>query len=47
MMSAGDPSILYSRPLAAVMLFLTLLILIGPLFRRFSAWRLRMSEQEG
>lgn len=46
MMSAGDVSILYSRPLAAVMLFLTLLILIGPMFRRFSAWRLRMSEQE-
>jgi putative tricarboxylic transport membrane protein len=46
MMSAGDPSILYSRPLAAVMLFLAFLVLIGPMFRRFSAWRLKMSEQE-
>lgn len=46
MMSRGDVSILYSRPLAATMLVLTVLILIGPLFRRVNAWRLQAAEQE-
>jgi putative tricarboxylic transport membrane protein len=46
MMSAGDVSILYSRPLALAMLFLAALILIAPLFRRINAWRLQASEQE-
>jgi len=46
MMSNGDISILYSRPLSAVMLALSVVILVGPLFRRFDAWRLKVSEQE-
>jgi putative tricarboxylic transport membrane protein len=46
MMSGGQISILYSRPLAAVMLLLTALILIGPLFRRVDVWRLKAAEQE-
>jgi putative tricarboxylic transport membrane protein len=46
MMSQGDVSILYSRPLAAVMLLLTVLVLIGPMFRRLNTWRLQAAEQE-
>ena len=45
MMSNGDISILYSRPLAATMLLFTAAILIGPLFRHVNAWRLRAAEQ--
>lgn len=46
MMSSGNISILYSRPLAAGMLVLTALILIGPMFRRINAWRVQAAEQE-
>lgn len=46
MMSNGDISILYSRPLAATMLLLTAAILVGPMFRQFNTWRLRATEQE-
>jgi putative tricarboxylic transport membrane protein len=41
MMSQGDPSILVSRPISATMLFLTLLILIAPLYRKANAWRVK------
>jgi putative tricarboxylic transport membrane protein len=41
MMSQGDLSILVSRPISATMLFLTVLILIVPLFRRANAWRVK------
>jgi putative tricarboxylic transport membrane protein len=41
MMSQGDLSILVSRPISATMLFLTVLILIAPLFRRANAWRVK------
>jgi putative tricarboxylic transport membrane protein len=41
MMSQGDPTILVSRPISAVMLALAVLILISPLFRRANAWRVR------
>jgi len=41
MMSQGDLSILVSRPISATMLFLTVLILIAPLFRKANAWRVR------
>jgi putative tricarboxylic transport membrane protein len=41
MMSDGSLSILVSRPVSAVMLSLTLLILLIPLFNRFNAWRLK------
>ncbi|MBI4194420.1 MAG: tripartite tricarboxylate transporter permease [Betaproteobacteria bacterium] len=47
MMSAGDVSILYTRPLALVMLVLTAAVLVGPLFRRMAKWRLKVAEQEG
>ena len=46
MMSKGDVSILYSRPLAAIMLILAVLVLIGPLFRRFELWRVNAAEQD-
>jgi putative tricarboxylic transport membrane protein len=46
MMSNGDVSILYSRPLAATMLLLTAAILVGPLFRKINNWRLKAAEQE-
>jgi len=45
MMSNGDISILYSRPLAATMLLFTAAILIGPLFRQLNTWRLKAAEQ--
>ncbi|HXV11369.1 MAG TPA: tripartite tricarboxylate transporter permease [Burkholderiales bacterium] len=45
MMSNGDVSILYSRPLAATMLLFTAAILIGPLFRQVNTWRLKAAEQ--
>jgi len=41
MMSQGDLSILVSRPISATMLFLTVLVLIAPLFRRANAWRVK------
>jgi putative tricarboxylic transport membrane protein len=41
MMSDGHLSILVSRPVSAVMLSLTLLILLIPLFNKFNAWRLK------
>ena len=41
MMSQGDLSILVSRPISATMLFLAVLILIAPLFRRANAWRVK------
>src|SRR5262245_43055291 len=44
MMSQGSLSILVSRPIAAVMLSLALLILLIPLFGKFNAWRLRALE---
>jgi putative tricarboxylic transport membrane protein len=41
MMSQGDLSILVSRPISATMLFLTVLMLIAPLFQRANAWRVK------
>ena len=41
MMSQGDLSILVSRPISAVMIVLTVLILIAPVFRRANAWRMK------
>jgi putative tricarboxylic transport membrane protein len=45
MMSNGDVSILYSRPLAATMLLFTAAILVGPFFRQVNIWRLKAAEQ--
>jgi putative tricarboxylic transport membrane protein len=44
MMSSGDVSILYTRPLAAAMLVLAAAILLAPAFRRVNAWRLRVAD---
>jgi putative tricarboxylic transport membrane protein len=44
MMSNGDISILYSRPLAATMLLFSAAILAGPLFRQVNSWRLKAME---
>ncbi|MDQ5848633.1 MAG: tripartite tricarboxylate transporter permease, partial [Pseudomonadota bacterium] len=41
MMSDGSLSILWSRPISAVMLSLAVLVLLIPLFGRINAWRLR------
>ena len=41
MMSQGDLSILVSRPISATMLFLTVLILIAPLYRKANSWRVK------
>ncbi|MBI4207739.1 MAG: tripartite tricarboxylate transporter permease [Betaproteobacteria bacterium] len=46
MMSAGDLSIIYTRPMAVTMLFLAVAILLTPMFRRANAWRLKAAEQE-
>jgi putative tricarboxylic transport membrane protein len=41
MMSQGDLSILVARPMSATMLFLAVLILLAPLFRKANAWRVK------
>jgi putative tricarboxylic transport membrane protein len=41
MMSQGDLSILVSRPISATMLFLTVLILIAPLYKKANTWRVK------
>ena len=41
MMSQGDPAILVSRPMSATMLFLAVLILLTPLFRKANALRVK------
>jgi putative tricarboxylic transport membrane protein len=46
MMSQGDAAILYNRPLALVILIMTALVLIGPLFRQVAAWRGKVADQE-
>jgi putative tricarboxylic transport membrane protein len=47
MMSQGDLSILVSRPMSATMLFLTVLILLTPLFRKANALRVKAIEEGG
>jgi len=47
MMSQGDPGILVSRPISAVMLFLAVALLCTPLFRRVNKWRLKALEENG
>ena len=46
MMSQGDLSILVSRPIAAAMLTLAVIILTVPLFRKANAWRIRAIEEQ-
>jgi putative tricarboxylic transport membrane protein len=45
MMSQGDLSILVSRPISATMLFLAVLILLAPLFKRANALRVKALEE--
>jgi putative tricarboxylic transport membrane protein len=47
MMSQGDVSILVSRPMSAGMLFLAVVILLLPLFRKANAWRVKALEENG
>jgi putative tricarboxylic transport membrane protein len=47
MMSQGDLSILVARPMSATMLFLTVLILLTPLFRKANALRVKALEEGG
>lgn len=46
MMSQGNAAILYNRPLALVILIMTALVLVGPLFRQVAAWRGKVADQE-
>jgi putative tricarboxylic transport membrane protein len=46
MMSQGDLSILISRPLSAVLLALTLIVIFMPLLRMVKNWRLRAVAEE-
>jgi putative tricarboxylic transport membrane protein len=46
MMSGGHLSILVTRPIAATMLGLALLILAVPFFARLNAWRVQAREEE-
>ncbi len=47
MMSQGDLGILVSRPISAVMLALTALILFVPLFKSANAWRVKALQENG
>jgi putative tricarboxylic transport membrane protein len=46
MMSQGDLSILITRPLSAVLLILTLLIVLMPLLRMVKDWRFKAVGEE-
>jgi putative tricarboxylic transport membrane protein len=45
MMSQGEVSILVSRPMSATMLFLAVVILFLPLFRKANSWRVKAVEE--
>lgn len=47
MMSQGDVSILWSRPISAFMLGIAVLILLLPLLRNFNRWRVKAIDQNG
>ncbi|HET9405560.1 MAG TPA: tripartite tricarboxylate transporter permease [Burkholderiales bacterium] len=47
MMSQGELSILVSRPISATMLFLAVLILLAPMFKKANALRVRALEEGG
>jgi TctA family transporter len=46
MMSQGNLSILVTRPLSAVMLLLTLIIVLMPLLQKIKLWRFKAIGQE-
>ena len=46
MMSQGDLSILWQRPIPAVLLAIAALLLVVPLFKKFNAVRVRVIDQE-
>ncbi|MDB5762464.1 MAG: transporter [Herminiimonas sp.] len=47
MMSHGELSILWSRPIPAVLLAVTAFLLIVPMFKKFNAVRVQVIDQEG
>jgi putative tricarboxylic transport membrane protein len=47
MMSQGELSILWSRPISAFMLGAAVLILFLPLLRSVNAWRVKAIEENG
>jgi putative tricarboxylic transport membrane protein len=46
MMSEGSLAILVQRPISALMLSLTVLLLASPLIGKWNAWRVRAVEQD-
>jgi putative tricarboxylic transport membrane protein len=46
MMSQGNLSILVTRPLSAVMLLLTLIVVLMPLLQKVKGWRFKAIGQE-
>ena len=46
MMSQGDLSILWHRPIPAVLLVLAVVLLVVPLFKKFNAVRVQVIDQE-
>jgi putative tricarboxylic transport membrane protein len=46
MMSQGELSILFTRPLSAVMLLLTLTVIATPLFQKVRKWKFKALTQE-
>ena len=46
MMSQGDISIMWQRPIPAVLLSIAVLLLVVPLFKKFNAMRVQVIDQE-
>jgi putative tricarboxylic transport membrane protein len=46
MMSQGDLSILVTRPLSAILLLLTLIVVLMPLLQKVKGWRFKAIGQE-
>ena len=46
MMSQGELSILWQRPISAVLLAIAILLLLVPLFKKFNAVRVQVIDQE-
>jgi len=47
MMSQGELSILWSRPISATMLVIAVVILLLPLFRKINVWRVKAIAENG
>jgi putative tricarboxylic transport membrane protein len=46
MMSQGDVSVLFGRPLSAAMLLFAVILLMVPMLNRVRSWRIKAIEQE-